>query len=88
MSGGLHLPCIDNNGEAHWSYDASSGLDRLDDLLDGGYHMDDHTRSQRRQYRHETDLPCHKILNYVTMMDYQRPDISRQRMQQDQDTIN
>jgi hypothetical protein len=83
MSGGLHLPRMDKNGDAYWSYDLSGGLDRLDDLLDGGYHMDDHTRSQRRQYRHETDLPCHELLNYVTLMDYQRPDISRQRMQKD-----
>ncbi|KAL3802304.1 hypothetical protein ACHAWO_002152 [Cyclotella atomus] len=50
---------------AYWSYDASGGLDRLNDLLDGGFHMDDHTRSQRRQYRSKLILPCHSILNYV-----------------------
>ena len=85
MNGGLHLPRMDNNGGAYWSYDASGGLDRLNDLLDGGFHMDDHTRSQRRQYRRQTDLPCHSILNYVRMMDYQRPDISRQRLQDKED---
>jgi hypothetical protein len=85
INGGLHLPRMDNNEGAYWSYDASGGLDRLNDLLDGGFHMDDHTCSQRRQYRYKTDLPCHSILNYVTMMDYQRPDISRQRLQDNED---
>ncbi|KAL7476226.1 LOW QUALITY PROTEIN: hypothetical protein ACHAW6_002101 [Cyclotella cf. meneghiniana] len=63
-------------------------LDRLNELVDGGCHMDDHTHGQRRQYHYETDFPCHEILNYVKTMDYQRPDISRQRMQHDHDTIN
>ena len=88
MNGGLHLPRMDNNGTAYWSYDASGGLDRLDEFLDGGFHMDDHTRSQRRQYRYDTDFPCHLLLNHVTMMDYQRPDISRTRMQTNEDTNN
>jgi hypothetical protein len=88
MNGGLHLPCMDNNGGAYWSYDASGGLDRLNNLLDGGFHMDDHTRNQRRQYRYETDLPCHLLLNHVMMMDYHRPDISRNRMQTNEDAVN
>jgi hypothetical protein len=48
---------MDNSRNAFWEY---SNEDRLDALLDGGPHMDDHTEVQRRQYRHDTDKPCNK----------------------------
>ena len=54
LDGGLFLPCMDNNGGAIW--DPTTG--RLDALLDGGAHMDDHTETQRRQYRRDLDKPC------------------------------
>jgi hypothetical protein len=45
MEGGLFLPRMDNNKDAFWEcdYNAQSHGDRLDGLLDGGAHMDDHT---------------------------------------------
>ena len=52
---------------------------RLNALLDGGAHMDDHTESQRRQYRRDLDKPCHKILAEVVRMGYERPDYSREQ---------
>ncbi|KAL3803836.1 hypothetical protein HJC23_003998 [Cyclotella cryptica] len=50
-------------------------------LLDGGVHMDDHTEAQRRQYRHDLDKPCHKILAEVIRMGYERPNYSWERLQ-------
>ena len=76
MEGGLFLPRMDNNTDTSW--DPSS--DRLNELLDGGQHMDDHTESQRRQYRHDLDKPCHKILAELVRMGYERPDYSRDRL--------
>ena len=61
MDGGLFLPRMDNNSGAIW--EPTTG--RLDALLDGGAHMDDHTESKRRQYRRDLDKPCHKILAEV-----------------------
>jgi hypothetical protein len=81
MEGGFSLPCMDNNCiDAFWEYNSA---DRLDDLLDGKAHMDDHTPSQRRQYPHSFDKPCHKILAEVIRMGYERPDYSRVRLQEE-----
>lgn len=75
VEGGLFLPRMDKNGDYFWQCDDDplSQKDRLDGLLDGGAHMDDHTRTQRRKYRHEKDLPCHKILTHIVRNGYQRP---------------
>jgi len=53
----------------------------VEELLDGGHHMDEHTMSQRRQYHYESDLPCRRILADVAKNDYQRPPLSKSRMQ-------
>jgi hypothetical protein len=68
MDGGLFLPRMDNSCNAFWEY---SNEDRLDALLDDGAHMDDHTQAQRRQYRHDTDKPCNKILAKVVKIGYE-----------------
>lgn len=80
IQGGLFLPRMDDINDASWEYNSR---DRLNDLLDGGAHMDDHTESQRRQYRHlrQLDKPCHRILAEVITMGYERPDHSRERLQ-------
>ena len=85
MEGGLFLPRMDNNKDAFWEcdYNAQSHGDRLDGLLDGGAHMDDHTMYQRRKYRADTDLPCHKILQYCERLNLQRPDYSSRRMERE-----
>ena len=72
MEGGLFLPRMDNNTDAFCFWDHSS--DQLNDLLDGGAHIDNRTKSERRQYRHDLDKPCDKILVEVARMDYERPD--------------
>jgi hypothetical protein len=79
LDGGIFLPRMDNNRNAFWEYSAAE--DRLDDLLDGGLHMDDHTETQRRQYRHEKDKPCDRILAEIVQMGYQRPELSSARLQ-------
>ena len=75
LGGGLFLPRMDKNKEFYWECDDNplSQKDRLDELLDGGNHMDDHTRNHRRKYRFDQDLPCHKILQHVIKYDYRRP---------------
>ena len=78
MLSGLFLPQMDNIKDAYWEYKSRDGLDAL---LDGGAHMDDHTESQRRQYHHDLDKPCHKILAEVIRMGYERPDYSREGQQ-------
>ena len=83
LQGGLFLPRMDNNKNAFWECDLNVATqhDRLDGLLDGGAHMDDHTMSQRRVYRAETDLPCHRILSYCEALNLERPDYSTRRME-------
>ena len=45
MEGGLYLPRIDKNGELYWEYNLEiNSRDRLDNLLNGGTHTDDHSR--------------------------------------------
>lgn len=82
MDGGLFLPRMDNSRNAFWEY---SNEDRLDALLDGGAHMDDHTQAQRRQYRYDADKPCNKILAEVVKMGYERPDYSRDMLDAEKD---
>lgn len=77
MEGGLFLLCMDNNTDALWDHSS----DQLNDLSDGGAHIDNHTKSERRQYRHDLDKPCHKILVEVARMDYERPDYSCDRLE-------
>ena len=67
--GGMYLPRLDNSGEDGWIYEAG---DRLAELLDGGKHMDDHTRSHRRNHR-RASLPCNTILGVVTEKGCERP---------------
>lgn len=87
MEGGLFLPRMDNNKEAFWEYDTNvySQTDRLNELLDGGAHMDDHTRCDRRRYRSDKDLPCHRILEYCMENDLQRPDFSTTRLRRERE---
>jgi hypothetical protein len=73
---------MDNCHNAFWEY---SNEDRFDALLDGGAHMDDNIQAQRRQYRHDTDKPCNKILAEVVKMGYERPDYSRDRLAAEKD---
>ena len=80
--GGLFLPRLDNSGAYVWDSvtESCGGADRLDDLLDGGEHMDNHTRDQRRVYRAERDLPCYRILDYFYEQSLERPELSAQRL--------
>ena len=79
--GGLYLPRLDASGQGEWQYDMNlaHSRDRVQDLLDGGQHMDDHTRSASRKYRRERDLPCHVMLRDFVLKHYHRPEISRMR---------
>lgn len=72
LDGGMLLPRIDGRDADKWVYD--SAHDRLDDLLDGGEHCDDHTYDDRRKYRHEIDLPNERILEHIVAEGHRRPD--------------
>lgn len=89
MEGGLFLPRLDSSGAYVWDSvtERGSGADRLDDLLDGGEHMDDHTRDQRRVYRAERDLPCYRILDYFYEQSLERPELSAQRLANNRNII-
>ena len=85
VDGGIFLPRMDNNREFVWECDSNvySHNDRLNDLLDGGAHMDDHTRGQRRQYKADRDLPCFHILSYFEEHALEHPAYSAQRLVED-----
>ena len=84
LAGGLFLPRMDRNKNAFWECDEdpTSHEDRLDELLDGGCHMDDHTRTQRRKYQFAKDMPCHRILSFCEQELLSRPDYSAERLAQ------
>eukprot|EP00804_Cyclotella_cryptica_P020312 CCRYP_014047-RA/>CCRYP_014047-RA protein AED:0.35 eAED:0.35 QI:0/-1/0/1/-1/0/1/0/184 len=91
VEGGLFLPRMDNGRQCVWECDTNiySQSDRLNEFLDGGAHMDDHTRSERRRYRYDRDLPCYRILNYFEEQALERPEYSarslaEQRMELDE----
>ena len=48
MKGGLFPPRLDHSSAYFWQCDSEN---KLDSFLDGGDHMDDHTRDKRRLYR-------------------------------------
>ena len=80
--GGLYLPRMDKNDNAHWKYDMNvvHSRDRVLDLLDGGQHTDDHTKQERRKCRREYDLPCKVMLRDFAENAYKRPEISTMRL--------
>ena len=68
---------MDAKDDELWEYELNiKSSDRVSDLLDGRQHTDDNTRAQRRQFRRETNLPCHKLLRMVADRGLQRPDRS------------
>ncbi len=82
VQSGLNIPTMVNRSEAFGEYDdAVDDMEgRLNEILDGGHHMHDHTRTQRRKYRHDRDLPCHRILEDCANNDYRRPPLSARRL--------
>ena len=82
VQGGLFLPRMDNSRQYVWECDTNiySQSDRLNELLDGGAHMDDHSRNERRRYRADRDLPCYRILDYFEEQALERPEYSARRL--------
>jgi len=82
VDGGIFLPRMDNNREFVWGCDSNvySHKDRLNDLLDGVAHIDDHTRGQRRLYKADRDLPCFHVLYYFEEQALEHPAYSAQRL--------
>ena len=87
--GGLYCPRIDDDIDDQWEYDYEK--DRVNGLLDGGHHFEDHSREDRRKYRNARNipndlvlrdvraLPNDIILNRVFEQSYKRPSRSRSR---------
>eukprot|EP00970_Alexandrium_tamarense_P016091 scaffold6106_cov134-Alexandrium_tamarense.AAC.2 len=80
MDGGVLLPRIDrvdgDDDTVRWMYDDAE--DRLNALLDGGEHMDDHTDNDCQRYRREV-TPRHLIHNYIAENGFRRPPIRDRR---------
>ncbi|EJK74099.1 hypothetical protein THAOC_04245 [Thalassiosira oceanica] len=74
LDGGLALPRFDQNSDAAWEYDNEA--DRLNGILDGGQHTDDHTRAQREEFSKRRGLPAQFFLNFVKDNGLRRPDRS------------
>ena len=53
-------PRIDDYIDDPWEYDNEE--DRVNGLLDGGHHLDDHSREDRRRYRRDLNLPIGLML--------------------------
>lgn len=82
MDGGMLLPRIDrvdgNEDTVRWMYDDTE--DRLNALLDGGDHRDDHADADRRRFRrHREVTPRHWIHNYIAENGFRRPPIRDMR---------
>jgi hypothetical protein len=67
IEGGIELPNLDDGGD-------SSG-DRIDELMDGGDHLEDVYRPDRRQYEGENSLPVHEMLKMIENGGYRRPEV-------------
>ena len=48
---------------------------RLDSILDGGHHSDDHTREERRQNRHSEYHPNLDMLGTMMETGFRRPQV-------------
>eukprot|EP01082_Thalassiosira_pseudonana_P000100 g354.t1 g354 contig1:859468-860853(+) len=68
MEGGMVLPLIDRDdgSDNRWRYEEE---DRLDNLLDGGQHMDDHDRTDRRRCRYQ-EVPRQAIHEYIVLNEF------------------
>jgi hypothetical protein len=77
LDGGMVLPRIDDAGGHFWQYDEVD--DRLNALLDGGDHTDDHQRAARRTRSFDGVLPHQQIYNYVRENHICRPARSQRR---------
>ena len=69
--GGEYCPRIDEDGAAVWEYDEEE--DRLNALLDGGEHRNDHSATARRRYRWVEDLPRSRLHRVVSARGLTRP---------------
>ena len=82
--GGLYLPRMDKNNDAHCEYDMNVDVvysqDRVLDQLDAGQHTDEHTDQERRKYRRARDLPCKVMLRYFALNAFKHPEINRMCM--------
>ena len=73
-SGGIYCPRVDQGGSVTWTYGfAVNSKDRLDTLLDGSKHIDNHTREDRHRYRWRSHLPKDFIFRQVRSNRYTRP---------------
>ena len=89
MDDGLYCPRIDDDIDDPWEYD--NVQDRVNGLLDGGHHLEDHSREDRRRYCRATNLPNALVLREVRALpnevildrvfdrSYQRPRRNRMR---------
>ena len=63
LDGGLCCPRVDDDIDDPWEY--NNVQDRVNGLLDGGHHLEDHSREDRRRYRRATNLPNALVLREV-----------------------
>ena len=82
IDGGLTIPRMDNHRDAFQEYDhaVDNMPGRMNNILDGGHHMDDLTMSHRMKYRHDKDLPCYRIYQDCAKNNDQQPALSAQRL--------
>ena len=63
---GVRIDTIDAAG--NWGFDET--LDRVHPLLDGGNHLEDTNRSDRRRYHSQSQLPVNAMLKYIYKPNY------------------
>jgi hypothetical protein len=67
IEGGIALPNFDNGID---------GIgDRVEELMDGGDHLEDVHCHDRRRYDGENDLPVYKMLDIIENSGYCRPEV-------------
>lgn len=74
MDGGLNLTNIDTTDPNNYNYQT---LDRINELLDGGMHLDDGSYKDMRRSREQDELPVSKMLNDIESDGYKRPVANR-----------
>ena len=67
IEGGIALPNFDNGN--------NSISDRIEELMDGGDHLEDVYRPDRRRYDGENSLPVHDMLKMIENGGYRRPEV-------------
>jgi hypothetical protein len=64
VHGGLNIPRMENQEDVFWEFHLTMEdmPGSMNEILEGGHHIKDHTMSQRWKNRYDQDMPCYRII--------------------------